>query len=123
MGRHRPIPAELPVKYSTVAAPATFIPLATVNYAPSGSLNSAWTDLAITSTATNVKAIEFVFGPQQNGQVGYTELAVQGAALPVGTPLTWTGAASGAWDTAANELEDHRRRRPVQLCRRLRHHF
>ena len=61
------------VKYATAADPTTFITLKAINYAAGG--NSAWVHLA--NLNVSAKAIRFEFGTQQNGYVGYAELAVQ----------------------------------------------
>src|ERR1043165_517329 len=89
------------VAYATVAAPATFVDIATVNYTTAAG-NSAWVELTnLGLGAVNVKAIRFAFNAQQNGYVGYTELAVQGT--PVGATLaTWTGTNSSDWGDGGN---------------------
>src|SRR5579862_8005041 len=68
------------VSYATVAAPTTFVTISTVAYNPTG-VNSAWIhicDLGLNGVA--VGTIQFSFAAtQENGYVGYTELAVGGS--------------------------------------------
>ena len=71
------------VDYSTNGT--TFIPLTTVNYTGANG-NGAWVDLSNLGIPA-ATAVQFNFGNQQNGYVGYTELA---AVTPV-LPITWTG--------------------------------
>lgn len=90
--------------YSLESAPSTFIQLGNpVNYAPLGTLNGAWTQLTLTGVS-NVAAVKFSFGTQENNGVGYTELAVLGNS--VNAPLNWTGgggsSGNGSWDTTAS---------------------
>ncbi|MCX6878179.1 MAG: hypothetical protein NTW21_30865, partial [Verrucomicrobia bacterium] len=68
-GRDNP---NVTVKYSSDGT--TFSTLKTVSF--SGTGNSTWGHLDIAGLTT--KAIQFAFGAQENGYVGYTELAVQG---------------------------------------------
>jgi hypothetical protein len=75
------------VAYSTVAAPATFVDLATVSYNPPGSAPS-YTRVGIADAtgaplASGAKMIRFSFGPQENGAAGYREFDVLGSAIPV----------------------------------------
>ena len=90
------------VYYSTVNAPNTWIQLTNVNYAPPGIGAPVNDKVDITDStgtvATGVAAIQFDFGTQQNGYVGYREIDVTGTALAVGAPLTWTGGVNGTWD-------------------------
>jgi hypothetical protein len=70
------------VLYSTVDAPGTFISIEDVNFAP-GDFNSAKasiTDDTFVPLATNVGALQFAFGTQQNSHVGYRELDAFGVA-------------------------------------------
>ena len=57
---------------------------------------------------TDVKSLQFVFGTQQNGWVGYNELAAQGA--PSAPGLTWTGlqgsGGNGNWDFLTQNWTD-----------------
>lgn len=70
------------VSYATVAAPLTFINIATANNTGGNKFQSA----VITETtspnllATGVKSVKFTFGAQQNNGVGYKELDVVGVA-------------------------------------------
>ncbi|MDB6076594.1 MAG: hypothetical protein JWO82_341 [Akkermansiaceae bacterium] len=82
------------LEYSKVSDPFTFLPLTTVSN-PSGGTNKAVHTKITDSTgtlATNVHSIRFTFNNQQNGYVGYREFILQGTAVPVSDPLTWTGA-------------------------------
>ena len=73
------------VSYSTVLAPTTFIPVATVNYNPTlpGSVPSA-DRVTLTSTlgtlATNVSRVKIEFADGENGWSGYSEASLFGAA-------------------------------------------
>ncbi|HEY4416435.1 MAG TPA: alpha-L-rhamnosidase C-terminal domain-containing protein [Verrucomicrobiae bacterium] len=75
------------VSYSTLAAPATFIPLASINYNPAITGFSA-NRIALTASggmplATNVAFVQFDFTPQSsgldNGYSGYAEIVLQGS--------------------------------------------
>jgi hypothetical protein len=74
------------VLYSTVAAPATFIPLTSISYNPTASGVSANRVAVSSSTgvplATNVAFITFDFTPQDagsdNGYSGYAEIVLEG---------------------------------------------
>ena len=74
------------VSYSTVAAPTTFLPIATVSYNPGGSLAPSNDQVTLTENttgilATGVKSILFSFAAtQENGYAGYRELDVIGSA-------------------------------------------
>ena len=77
------------VSYSTVSAPATFIPLTTVDFNPTvpGNTVPSYTSVAISAPASgviasNVAAIRFSFSAQENNYVGYREIDVFGAASP-----------------------------------------
>ena len=87
------------VYYSTVSNPTSFTLLSTVAYNP-GIPNSQHVDLAITSLS-GVAAIQFVFNGQQNGYVGYRELAAAGTAT---AHATWNGgsATSNNWTDGDN---------------------
>jgi hypothetical protein len=72
------------VYYSTVAAPATFIPIASVAFHPASLGTPQATEVLLSSStgviATEVGEIEFVFAnPVQNDYVGYHELDVLGS--------------------------------------------
>ena len=77
------------VYYSTVAAPATFIPLASVNFNPANpdAVQSATRATLSSATggplATNVAALEFDFTTpaSENGFCGYSEIDVFGASI------------------------------------------
>ena len=77
------------VYYSTVAAPATFIPLASVNFNPANpdAVQSATRATLSSATggplATNVAALEFDFTTPapENGYCGYSEIDVYGTSL------------------------------------------
>lgn len=73
-GRKNP---NVTIKYSTNGV--DFTDLYSINYNASG--NSAWVRLT-DSVVPGVVAVQFAFGSQQNGYVGYTELCVQSGAPP-----------------------------------------
>lgn len=67
------------VLYSTVAAPAVFIPITSVAFAPAPANSGASMITDTTGTlATGVAALRFTFGNQENGYVGYREIDVAG---------------------------------------------
>jgi hypothetical protein len=76
------------VSYSTVAAPGTFIDLTPVNFNPTvaNTLQSANSVTISEDTlpflATGVAAVRFNFGATENGYSGYTEIDVNGSAVP-----------------------------------------
>jgi len=81
------------LSYSTVSAPNTFLPLASVNYNPdvptdgtaSGNRVQISPPVGQTLLASNVAAVKFDFTPQGNqdfGWSGYTEIVLQGTNLP-----------------------------------------
>ncbi|MBC8096761.1 MAG: hypothetical protein H7Y43_13210 [Akkermansiaceae bacterium] len=85
------------VSYSTLAAPATFLPLTTVIYNPdvpqdgrdSGNRVNISPALSQTTLATNVAAVKFDFTPQGSqdfGWSGYSEIVLQGSNLAQKTP-------------------------------------
>jgi len=85
------------ISYSTVSSPDTFvaIPNSAVDYDCTDVNLVAQQGLAVLSAgggllATNVYAIRFNFGPQENGHVGYRELEVIGThnLLPTGSVVT-----------------------------------
>ncbi len=80
------------ISYSTVAAPATFIPIANsaVNYEGNTAIARASLTASSGVLAANVSAVRFTFGAQENGYVGYRELEVIGSrsVLPAGTMAT-----------------------------------
>jgi hypothetical protein len=82
------------IQYATVAAPTTFLTLATVNNQTGGAIISTHTNITDSTgtLATSVGYIRFNFAAQENGYVGLREFIVLGAASPLSTPLTWTGA-------------------------------
>ena len=80
------------VSYSTLTAPSTFVPLATVGYNPdvieNGIASANRVDIAPmasqTALATNVAAVKFDFtsqGIQDYGWTGYSEIVLQGSSL------------------------------------------
>lgn len=83
------------IQYATVAAPTTFVNLATVSNQTVGSIISTHTNITDSTgtLASGVGYIRFNFANQENGYVGLREFIVIGAASPLSTPLTWTGAA------------------------------
>jgi hypothetical protein len=92
------------ISYALASNPtsfATLSPGAVGSGANSGiGINGEWTKLALTGMS-NVIAIRFNFNTQQNGYVGYTQLAVMGTTT-TSTPLTWTGGSNnGSWDTTS----------------------
>ena len=80
------------ISYSTVAAPATFIPIANSDVNYEGWAADARAILTANGgvLAANVFAVKFNFGAQENGYVGYRELEVIGSrnVLPAGTVAT-----------------------------------
>lgn len=86
------------IQYSTVDAPTVFNNLADVSNHTSAPVNSTHTRITEDSTgvlATRVHSIKLVFGVptgQENGWVGYREFIALGSAVPLASPLTWTGA-------------------------------
>ncbi len=84
------------ITYSTVSAPATFIPLASVNYNPAVTGISANRVAIATYTgaplATNVASVNFDFTPQTGsldyGYSGYAEIVIGGVAPPQATTPT-----------------------------------
>ncbi len=87
------------ISYSTVVAPATFIPLTTVDFLPSIPAGKPTTSRVTVAPAvggpmaTNVAAIKFDFTNPvgENGWEGYAELSVYGAAsAPLPLPPTVT---------------------------------
>jgi len=74
------------VLYSTAIAPATFIPLTTVNFNPGGTAFPQVTRVSITDNAgnlaSNVAALRFDFNATENGYSGYAEIDVLGTAVP-----------------------------------------
>ncbi|MES2657624.1 MAG: autotransporter-associated beta strand repeat-containing protein [Verrucomicrobiota bacterium] len=90
--------------YSTVSDPGTFIPLQVVK---NKTQETKATHCRITPSsgflATNVAAIQIrFFSEQENGYTGFREFIAQGSAVPLFSPLTWTGATNATWDTTAN---------------------
>jgi len=86
------------VLYSTVASPATFIPLTSVDYQPANPTNvqSATlvriTDNALPNLATGVAAILFDFSPPvENGHTGYAEIDIIGTPVPEPTTIGLLG--------------------------------
>jgi len=75
------------ISYATLASPATFIPLAGINYHPAATGFSASRVAINNSTgaplATNVAFVQFDFSPQSggldNGYSGYAEIILQGS--------------------------------------------
>ncbi|MDB6018454.1 MAG: Immunoglobulin subtype [Pedosphaera sp.] len=86
------------ITYSTVSAPATFVPLVTVTYNPTAGTGPSANRVEIapgngaTTLATNVYAVKFDFTPQtagrDNGYSGYAEIVLQGSNLAPATPPT-----------------------------------
>jgi hypothetical protein len=89
------------VLYSTVAAPTTFLPLATVDFnpttppalTPSASRVILTNDGVTPNPATSVAAIRFNFNTTENGYSGYTEFDVVGTQVPEPTSVGAIGLA------------------------------
>ena len=81
------------VQYATAAAPSIFNTIKVVAYHPGG--NSAWVRLTNLGVS-QVKSVKFIFGNQQNGYVGFTELAVQSGATAIEEDHIDTFPAGGA---------------------------
>lgn len=99
---------DIAISYSTVADPGVFIPLGSA-VAHTGGDNSTHVRLspiAGSFIATGVAAVQFTFGHQENGYVGYREFIAIGSAVSISDPLTWTGtsgsAGSATWITGAD---------------------
>ncbi len=98
------------LEYSTVTAPTTFLPIATIaNATPNPGNNSTHTRLTEDSTgilATGVHSLRMSFAGQENTWVGYREFIALGTAVPLVDPLTWTGnsgtAGNASWVTTAD---------------------
>ncbi|MEI7909692.1 MAG: autotransporter-associated beta strand repeat-containing protein [Verrucomicrobiota bacterium] len=96
------------VSYSTVTDPATFILIDYVNNATLSPLNATHSRIAATTgvLAANVGAVKYDFANQENGWTGFRELIALGNAVPLSSPLTWSGlAGSGGaanWVTTAD---------------------
>ncbi|MGA2245043.1 MAG: protease pro-enzyme activation domain-containing protein [Verrucomicrobiota bacterium] len=97
------------VYYSTVAAPATFVLLGTLNYLPA---NPAGVQCATRATLTpavgvlaaRVAAIKFDFTTpaSENGYCGYSEINLSGVPSP--QPVRWA-VGNGNWDTSTPNWE------------------
>jgi len=75
------------ILYSTAAAPATFIPLTTVDFNPADPAGHPQvTRVSITDNlgllAANVAALRFDFNATENGYSGYAEIDALGSAVP-----------------------------------------
>lgn len=81
------------ILYSTVSDPTTFKPIETVSNLTNYPVNATHSRVVPASgfLATNVGAVKFYFNNQENGYVGYREFIVQGSAVPLFSPLTWSG--------------------------------
>jgi hypothetical protein len=96
------------VYYSLVESPEEFQTLATLTYSAPGSTDS-WTKSSVFaggfSIITGVKAIKFVFGDQQNGFVGYSEIDIfeTSAIIPV-TGVTVTPTTLSMVDNITSQL-------------------
>jgi autotransporter-associated beta strand protein len=87
------------ILYTTTANDTlTMLQGSSVNFAPG--TNSSFVQLAIAGGLTNVTSIEFLFGTQQNGYVGYKELSVLGIPSSTANAVTWAGTGA-TWDTNA----------------------
>ena len=91
------------VYYSTVAAPATFIQLTSVNYNPADAANAQSATRATLlplagALAANVAAVKFDFTSpaSENGYCGYSKIMVFGT--PVPQSVKWA-LGDGNWDT------------------------
>ena len=96
------------ILYSTVTNPFVFIPIDTIANHTNSPLNATHSRITAASgfIANNVGALKFYFKNQENGYVGYREFIALGNAVPLASPLIWSGL-SGAggnanWATTAD---------------------
>ena len=97
------------VSYATVAAPTTFIPIASVDFLRGDNGSSGFGKATITNMgASNVAAVRFTFGPQDNDGTRYAEIDVTGtpSSAIVEQNGTWTSTSDGNWTDAANWLDN-----------------
>ncbi len=87
----------------------TFIPIETVNNQTLPTDNSTHTRIAANPgflLATNVGKVRFDFANQENSWVGYREFIALGSAVPLFSPLTWSGSTSSTWNTTDDNWKD-----------------
>jgi hypothetical protein len=97
------------VSYASVNAPTTFIPITSVDFLRADNGTSGFGKATITNmSASNVAAVRFVFGPQDNDGSRYAEIDITGTPSSAITEQdgTWTAADSGNWTDAANWLDN-----------------
>ncbi|MBC7773705.1 MAG: hypothetical protein H7210_14525 [Pyrinomonadaceae bacterium] len=97
------------VLFSTVSAPGAFVPITTISFHPTADNSGPpSTEVLITDTtgvlASNVAAVRFAFGPQQNGHVGWRELDVIGTASTTTPPTPILGLFNTGVDNAGVAL-------------------
>jgi hypothetical protein len=97
------------VSYATVAAPTTFIPITNVDFLRGDNGSSGFGKATITNMgASNVAAVRFTFGAQDNVGTRYAEIDITGtpSSAIVEQNGTWTAANPGNWTDAANWLDN-----------------
>lgn len=97
------------VSYATVEDPATWIPIEKIANQTLAPVNTTHTRIAASAgnvLGSHVGAVRFDFFGQENGWVGYRELVAQGTAVPLFSPLTWSGAANAPWTLAADNWKE-----------------
>jgi hypothetical protein len=97
------------VSYASVAAPTTFIPIASVDFLRGDNGTPGCGKATITNIgASNVAAVRFEFGAQDNDGTRYAEIDVTGvpSSAIVAQNGTWTATTDGNWTNAANWLDN-----------------
>lgn len=97
------------VSYATVTAPTTFIPITSVDFLRGDNGTSGCGKATITNMgASNVAAVRFAFGAQDNDGTRYAEIDITGTPSSAITEQngTWTSTSDGNWTDAANWLDN-----------------
>lgn len=99
------------VRYSTVANPTVFLPLANVDIRTPLVGADLATHARVTAgsgfLATGVAALQFYFNNQENGYVGYREFVALGSAVSLSEPLTWKGSSGSGGNATWNNAPDN----------------